>query len=1112
MLNTNAPRSGVAVIAAAAVFGLTAGMISSPAVAAPQPRQTGRQSLPAGDAAAAAEHWVTLVTGDRVAVDAKGQPVVLDRAPGRERIPVEVRRTGDHTLVVPADADRLITQGVLDQRLFDVTELGGSAYRSAAGLKLVVGYDGAAKTSGSSAAGARSALRSADGAKVTRTFPRLNAEAVTAPKEGAADVWHALTAPDARAAAPGVRKVWLDAPVKAALDVSVPQIGAPDAWKAGFDGTGVKVAVLDTGVDETHPDLAGQQLAEKNFTTDPTAVDGHGHGTHVASTVAGTGAKSGGKYKGVAPGARILDGKVLSASGSGDTSWILAGMEWAVAQGADIVSMSLGATDTPGTDPLEEAVDRLSADGGPLFVVAAGNAGPSANGTIGSPGSADAALTVGAVDKQDGIASFSSTGPRLGDGGIKPDVTAPGVDIAAAQAAGTHMGTPVTDGYVSASGTSMATPHVSGAAALLKQQHPDWSGQRLKQLLSSATKPGEYTSYQQGSGRIDLTQAIVQTVVSETGSLNFGKQAWPHEDDAPVTKSVTYRNNGTEPVTFDLSLTATAPGGQAAPEGMFAVSPKQLTVPAGGTAEAAVTADTRTGGTVNGAYSARITATGGGQIVRTAAVVNRGDEAYKVTFEYIGRDGKPAQHFNGSLTGTSDTVVGNTFSLAEGSSTTVEVRKGTYFGTHALYPTGTGEDFTGMDWMVQPALTVDHDMTVTIDARTAKPVDITVPDRGAEPLLARTGVELEWLLPIARFALTNSYRDIRTAQVGPDPKEELLHEFMGTWKKKSDGTEYNVAYGGKGVPVGFERHLGSEDFATTDVRLGSPLPGRQGNLMLTPNTGTGVGTSFAVVNPLPAAYRMYLNTDAELTWDLSSRQIDADGQLEVQQRDTGRTFTRGRSYRLDYNIGVFGPRVNGVTAGVQRSGDAITAAFPMFADGAGHTGATVWDAEATKTALYRDGEPVGTSTAPPTGVRFTVPPGKAAYRLTTSAVPAKPAAVSTRIDAAWTFTSDTAASPTMLPVSTVRFTPQLGLDSTARAGRPQLVPVTVEGAAAGNTKSLKVSASFDGGTTWHRAVVLHGTALLLTPAAGATVSLRAEVTDRQGNTLTQTVIDAYRAK
>ncbi|MGW8889664.1 hypothetical protein [Streptomyces sp. NPDC055749] len=307
-----------------------------------------------------------------------------------------------------------------------------------------------------------------------------------------------------------------------------------------------------------------------------------------------------------------------------------------------------------------------------------------------------------------------------------------------------------------------------------------------------------------------------------------------------------------------------------------------------------------------------------------------------------------------------------------------------------------------------------------------------------------------------------------------------------------------VAVDGKGQPVVIDRAPGRERIPVEVRRTG-------GHTLVVP--------ADAVVNPLPAAYRMYLNTGAELTWDLQARQADANGQLGLRQNDPGRTFTAGRRYRLDYNIGVFGPRVNGVTAGVQRSGDAITAAFPMFADGAGHTGATVWDAGATKTTLYRDGEPVGTVAAPPTGVRFTVPAGKAAYRLTTSAVPALTAAVSTRIDAEWTFVSDTAASPTMLPVSTVRFTPRLGLDSSAPAGRLLAVPVTVEGAAAdGNTKSLKVSASVDGGTTWRTVAVHHGKLLLRTPEAGATVSLKAEVTDRQGNTLTQTVIDAYRAK
>ncbi|MFE2094582.1 S8 family serine peptidase [Streptomyces sp. NPDC059460] len=96
------------------------------------------------------------------------------------------------------------------------------------------------------------------------------------------------------------------------LDQSVPQIGAPEAWAAGYDGTGTKVAVLDTGIDPDHPDVAGRVKKTQNFTDDPDAVDHHGHGTHVASTIAGSGAASGGKYKGVAPGADLYIGKVLN--------------------------------------------------------------------------------------------------------------------------------------------------------------------------------------------------------------------------------------------------------------------------------------------------------------------------------------------------------------------------------------------------------------------------------------------------------------------------------------------------------------------------------------------------------------------------------------------------------------------------------------------------------------------------------------------------------------------------------------------------------------------------------------------------------------------------------
>lgn len=185
----------------------------------------------------------------------------------------------------------------------------------------------------------------------------------------------------------------------------------------------------------------------------------------MASTVAGSGAASGGQRRGVAPGAELMNGKVLDNFGNGQESWVIAGMEWAATNGADVISMSLQAGVTDGTDPVSQAVNQLTEANGVLFTIAAGNFG-SARETVTAPGAANQALTVGAVDKSDVLAGFSGRGPRAGDFAIKPDITAPGVDIIAARAAGTSLGTPVDDSYTMLSGTSMATPHVAGAAAI----------------------------------------------------------------------------------------------------------------------------------------------------------------------------------------------------------------------------------------------------------------------------------------------------------------------------------------------------------------------------------------------------------------------------------------------------------------------------------------------------------------------------------------------------------------------------------------------------------------------------------------------------------------------
>ncbi|MBT2421585.1 S8 family serine peptidase [Streptomyces sp. ISL-22] len=1097
-------RIGAASVATAAAVALAAGM-TSPASAEPEQRPSGAA------ASLTSPHRITLITGDRVTVDSKGRVVGLERAKGREHIPVQIRKVDGHTLVIPADAARLVADGKLDRRLFDITELNKSATRAsqAKGLKVIVGYKGAA-------AGTKADVR--DAGKLRRTLKSLNADAVQAPHQDTPELWDALTNGDRTAS--GIAHVWLDGVRKASLDKSVAQIGAPKAWTAGYDGKGVKIAVLDTGVDATHPDLKDQVIAAKNFTPAATADDKVGHGTHVASIAAGTGAKSGGKYKGVAPGADILNGKVLDDQGFGDDSGILAGMEWAAEQGAQVVNMSLGGGDTPEVDPLEAAVNKLSAEKGILFAIAAGNSGPE---SIGSPGSADAALTVGAVDKKDKLAEFSSTGPRLGDGAIKPDVTGPGVDITAASAKGSLIEQEVGEkpaGYLTISGTSMATPHVAGAAAILKQQHPEWTYAELKGALTGSTKGGKYTPFQQGSGRIQVDKAIKQTVIADPVSVSFGVQQWPHTDDKPVTKELTYRNLGTKDVTLTLSATATNPKGQAAPAGFFKLGATKVTVPAGGKASVDMTVNTKLGGTLDGAYSAYVTATGGGQSVRTAAAVQREVESYDVTVKHIGKDGKPAPEYLTDLIGYSGLAADRGYSVPAAESGTVKLRlpKGTY-----LLDAWIAKDWVnlegGLDWLVQPKLSVTKNTTVTIDARTTGSADITVPDAQAKQVLAGVG----YMYDAAGIGIgvgLDSFAKLRMAHLGPEIAGGLNQTWNGQWTK-GDDTEYDVATTAevKKIQGNKVRHFKAGELAKVKNNLGAAAPGKTGALMplgIFPEDFT-FGTP--IEQKLPGSRTLYLSTSDKIQWTFDFAQYagkDADGfpiADAYYTLGTPQTFKGGKSYEKTFNTAVFGPHINR-DFGLFREGNNIYGSLPLFADGNKHAGSS--DFTAVTTSLYRNGTKVGTNDDPLFGEGvFKVPAAEAEYKLTTSVKRSvKVAAASTRIDASWTFRSKKpSAEQVKLPASTVRFNAKTGLDSRVEADKKMTFPVTVVGSAAGsNLKSLHVYVSYDYGQTWKKVEVKDGKITVKNPAKGKAVSFHAKVADKKGNKATISIYNAYYGK
>ncbi len=282
------------------------------------------------------------------------------------------------------------------------------------------------------------------GGKVSREFSLIQGMAVTMEADKVNDL----------SSLGWVARVDRNGPVHTTLDRSVPATGAPQLWQLGYDGTGVKVAVVDTGVDYNHPALKGHVILGPDFAyNDNDPMDGHSHGTHVAGIIASRDPR----LKGVAPGATIMAVKVLTDSGSGSEADVIAGIEWAVTKGADVINLSLGGSGSAGLDALAQAVDN-AVKSGVLVVVAAGNSGPDF-GTVGSPGDARLALTVGATDDDRTPMDWSSRGPTL-DGRTKPDVMAPGNDIESSVPGGE---------WALMSGTSMATPHVAGVGALLVQ-------------------------------------------------------------------------------------------------------------------------------------------------------------------------------------------------------------------------------------------------------------------------------------------------------------------------------------------------------------------------------------------------------------------------------------------------------------------------------------------------------------------------------------------------------------------------------------------------------------------------------------------------------------------
>lgn len=261
-----------------------------------------------------------------------------------------------------------------------------------------------------------------------------------------------------------------------------------------LSGAGIKVAILDTGFDDTHPDFRGRDITKKVFVSRSSPDDIIGHGTHCIGTACGPLKPERGPRYGIAHEAAIYAGKVLGDDGYGTDRSIIAGMDWAVQHGCEVISLSLGAATEVGDQPSDdyEHIGQVCLDSGSLVVAAAGNESdrPGLISPVGSPANAATILAVGAIDRSLKPATFSC-------GGLNPDqevdLAASGVDILSTLPGGR---------YARWDGTSMATPHVAGIAALLAESDPKFRGWALWARLLQTVRPLSAPARDVGKGLV----------------------------------------------------------------------------------------------------------------------------------------------------------------------------------------------------------------------------------------------------------------------------------------------------------------------------------------------------------------------------------------------------------------------------------------------------------------------------------------------------------------------------------------------------------------------------------------------------------------------------------
>lgn len=1082
---------------------------------------------------------VTLITGDRVTVTPRpgDEPAVtVDPAPGRDP---GFRVRTDHTgvTVIPLDVAALVPD-VLDPSLFDVSGMIAMGYddASAATLPVIVRH----------AAGVR-ALAASSPLESGRSLASIGAESATLAKSAAPAFGERLSSAAAtgkqvagRRAAQlgGADKIWLDRRMRTSdLDTYLQRVHAAAAWESGLDGTGVTVAVLDTGIDAGHPALAGAVTGSQNFTDEPSVDDGNGHGTHVASLIVGNGAGSDGARHGLAPKANLLVGKVLGADGRGLESDVIAGMQWAAAQGADVVNVSLGAPATGADDPAADAVDQLTADTGTLFVIAAGNdggLGPTPY-TIGTPGTAAAALTVAATQDNDVQAFFSSEGPTRGSYRLKPDIAAPGINVLGAKA-GARDG----ELYLPMSGTSQATPIVAGAAVLLLQQHPTWTPAQLKtRLTTTADTVSSSQPWTVGGGRLNLENALSEGLSSDSGALDFGYLK--HPDESEQSRTVKLTNNGDTPMTLTATDQQTSESGKPAPKVAVTVSPETVTVPAGGSAPVTVRLDPEV--LDDGGWQGYVSfATADRTELRLPLSVYDEPPRYDVTISILDRDGKPYDPANAAAHAFGEDTVeffdGDTggfrsLPIAADGTVSARIEPGRYsMMTRVVTPLAGGG--VSVSIVGSPQIDISKDTALTFDARAAQQLTPpTIAGQATDPTLAwltyrRSGDGVGWT-----ESLPFDPAEVVAGRIFVTPSQPVAagaFEAVQRWRLEPVGTIR------KGQPDAYELVQPSPRLTPQN----GPLTSREiAQLARVTDTYHGLGTAGEYFRgtvhrttgtPLSLIHRRYVDAPTtETDWMTAEPDVQwshctiPPGTVVGEQCSDPITYAKGEATAVVWDE-VLQPNV--------RYSERSQHTF-QFQAGAGdglHIGGLGGAAVESNKIVLRD--KAGTLLAQSTSLYsfLDVAPEVRDFVLTQKLVLTSPMVARrfTQFDTRWKFYSAPPTNPalggaTRPPLIDVDYTPAVNALGLAAPGKPLTVDLRFRHLAGadvtGRIATATGSWTANAGRTWVTPTLKRlsdNTFRITVPKnavrAGGSLSFKVQARDAEGNTVTQTVMDLVPVK